>query len=211
MNRPILILALTTLAMLGVAAPQPLYAGEAPAADGTPLGNTVAATEEAYSKGVTLPSFTLNGVALKQDRSKPIPDDFKNVAARKCKPFCVQPATIEGAVTFKMEDFPKAAAEINGGKILIVDMRTPDWFEKGTLPGALNLPYSDLTAGETKAKVKVKKLEGKEIIAFCNGWWCGQSPTGIKALKDLGYTGKVHWFRGGNQDWVDAGLPLVKP
>ncbi|HIJ82963.1 MAG TPA: rhodanese-like domain-containing protein, partial [Magnetococcales bacterium] len=111
---------------------------------------------------------------------------------------------------FKVEDFPKMAADINAGKILIVDMRTPDWFEKGTVPGSVNLPYSDLTASATKAKAKVKKLEDKPIIVFCNGWWCGQSPQGIKALVEIQYPGKIYWFRGGNQDWVDAGLPLVK-
>ncbi len=57
----------------------------------------------------------------------------------------------------------------------------------------------------------MKKLANKDIICFCNGWWCGQSPTGIKALVDLGYTGKIYYFRDGNQGWVDAGLPFSMP
>lgn len=186
-------------------------AGEGAAADGVPLGKEVSDKERAYAHGVTLPAFTLSGHEMKQDRSTGVPDDFKDPSVRKCKPFCVQPESTPGATLFKMEDFPKMAAEITAGKIIILDMRTPDWFEKGTLPGAVNLPYSDLTASATKAKAKVKKLEGKPIIAFCNGWWCGQSPQGIKALEEIQYPGKIYWFRGGNQDWVDAGLPLVKP
>lgn len=181
------------------------------AAEGTPLGAEVAAKEQAYAKKVTVPTFTLNGVEVKQDRARPVEADFKDPAARKCKPFCVQPEAIEGAATIKVEDFPKMAADINAGKIMIVDMRTPEWYAKGTLPGAINLPYSDLTGAETKAKAKMKKLEGKDAVAFCNGWWCGQSPTGIKALKSLGYAGKIYYFRGGNQDWTDAGLAFVKP
>lgn len=192
-------------------APAVSWAAEGADADGIPLGQEVATKEQAYAKGVTLPTFTLNGVEIKQDRSRPVADAFKDPAARKCKPFCVQPESIEGATTVKVEDFPKMAADINAGKILLVDMRTPDWYEKETLPGSVNVPYSDLTGPEAKAKARMKKLEGKDIIAFCNGWWCGQSPTGIKALQRLGYTGKIYYFRGGNQDWEDAGLLSVKP
>ncbi|CAK0767291.1 putative rhodanese [Gammaproteobacteria bacterium] len=176
-----------------------------------PIGDAVAAKEQAYAKEVKLEEFVLNGVTLKQDRTREIQDDFKNPAIRKCKPFCAQPETIQGATTIKLEDFPKMAAEINSGKILIVDMRTSEWFHKETIPGSINVPYTDLVGSTTKAKVKMKKLEDKPIISFCNGWWCGQSPTGIKALLDLGYTGKIYWFRGGNQDWSDAGLPFIKP
>lgn len=180
-------------------------------ADGQPLGQEVAARERDYAKSITLPSFTLAGVTLKQDRNAPVPDAFKDPASRKCKPFCVQPESIDGATTIKLEDFPKLAADLNAGKILLVDMRTPDWYTKETLPGSINLPYSDLTGPEAKAKARMKKLEGKDIIAFCNGWWCGQSPTGIQALQRLGYTGKIYYFRGGNQDWADAGLPSIVP
>ncbi len=177
---------------------------------GKPLGDAVAAKEQAYAKEVAIEPFTLNGVALSQDRNRSMPDAFKNPAGRLCKPFCVQPETVEGATTFIVEDFAKHATEINAGDFLIIDMRTPEWFAKGTIPGAVNLPYTDLTGKKTKAKAKMKrKLEGKAIVAFCNGWWCGQSPTGIRALVDLEYSGKMYYFRGGCQDWTDAGLPLV--
>ena len=54
----------------------------------------------------------------------------------------------------------------------------------------------------------MKKLKGKPVIAYCNGWWCGQSSAGLKALSKLGYTGKLYSFRGGMQDWIDAGLTV---
>ncbi|MBF0583148.1 MAG: rhodanese-like domain-containing protein [Magnetococcales bacterium] len=175
------------------------------------LGASVAAAQSKHALEVTIPEFTLNGVTLKQDRSKPKPDAFKDPASRKCPPFCVEPDTLPGATTIRVEDFAKMAADISAKKILIVDMRTPDWFQKGTIPGAISLPFSDLTGPEAKVKSKIKKLEGKDIIAFCNGWWCGQSPEGIKNLVALGYTGKIYYFRDGNQGWVDAGLPLSTP
>ncbi|MBF0428832.1 MAG: rhodanese-like domain-containing protein [Magnetococcales bacterium] len=175
------------------------------------LGASVATAQSKHALEVAIPEFTLNGTTIKQDRSKPKADAFKDPASRKCPPFCVQPDTLPGATTVRVEDFAKMAADINAKKILIVDMRTPDWFQKGTLPGAVSLPFSDLSGPEAKVKSKIKQLEGKDIIAFCNGWWCEQSPVGIKALVALGYAGKIYYFRDGNQGWVDAGLPLVTP
>ena len=191
--------------------PMIAWAAEETANEEMPLGQAVADTQRAYAKSVTLPVFKLNGVELKQNRALPIHDAFKDPGSRKCKPFCVQPNSLEGATTITLEDFPKLAPEINTGKILLVDMRTTDWYAKETLPGAINIPYSDLTGADAKAKARMNKLQGKDIIAFCNGWWCGQSPTGIKALQSLGFTGKIYYFRGGNQDWADAGLPSVVP
>ncbi|ABK44411.1 Rhodanese domain protein [Magnetococcus marinus MC-1] len=178
---------------------------------GKPLGAAVASAQQDYAKGVSIAPFTLNGVQVSQNRNGEIPDAFKDPAALLCKPFCVQPEKIDGSDTFMVEDFTKHADAINSGSMLIVDMRTDSWFAKGTLPGSVNLPYSDLTGAKTKAKAKMRKLGGKDIVAFCNGWWCGQSPTGIKALTGLNYPGKIYYFRGGVQDWVDAGLPLSTP
>ena len=180
-------------------------------AAGAPLGAAVVAEQAKHALEVTIPTFTLNGVTVKQDRSQPKHAAFQKPEERKCPPFCVEPATLPGATTITVEDFPKMAAEINAGKTVIVDMRTPDWYQKGTLPGAINLPFSDLDGPPAKVAAKVKKLDGKDIIAFCNGWWCGQSPTGIKALVGLGYTGKIYYFRDGNQGWADAGLAFSMP
>ncbi|MGN7610747.1 rhodanese-like domain-containing protein [Magnetococcales bacterium HHB-1] len=183
-------------------------AGEEGGSGGVPLGDAVASAQQAYAKGVNIAPFTLNGVEMVQNRGQ-VPDAFKDPASRKCKPFCVQPDTLPGITTVKVEDFAGLAEQINSGAILIVDMRTSKWFKKGTLPGATSLPYSALTGKKTKAKVKMKKLKGKGVIGFCNGWWCGQSPTGLKALQELGYGGQLYYFRGGIQDWVDAGLSLT--
>jgi rhodanese-related sulfurtransferase len=182
-------------------------AGEGGGGGGTALGAGVATAQQAYAKSVTISPFTLNGVSVTQNRGS-VPKDFKNPASRLCKPFCVQPESIAGVTTVKVGDFAKLAEEINSGKTVIVDMRTSKWFKKGTLPGSISLPYSALTGKKTKAKSKMKKLKNKGVIGFCNGWWCGQSPTGLKALVKLGYKGKLYYFRGGVQDWVDAGLSL---
>ena len=50
----------------------------------------------------------------------------------------------------------------------------------------------------------------KTLVLFCNGMWCGQSPTNIKALLKFGYPAeKIKWYRGGMQDWEALGLTTV--
>jgi hypothetical protein len=50
------------------------------------------------------------------------------------------------------------------------------------------------------------------LVLFCNGAWCGQSPTNIKALLSFGYPPhKLKWYRGGMQAWEQMGFTTVTP
>ena len=52
----------------------------------------------------------------------------------------------------------------------------------------------------------------RALVLFCNGSWCGQSPTTIKGLLKIGYPAhKILWYRGGMQDWESLGLTTLKP
>lgn len=54
--------------------------------------------------------------------------------------------------------------------------------------------------------------DAKEIVLWCNGPWCGQSPRAIKNLVNLGYpTERIHYYRGGMQMWKVLGMPTVVP
>lgn len=51
----------------------------------------------------------------------------------------------------------------------------------------------------------------KTLVMFCNGMWCGQSPSNIKDLLKFGYPAeKIKWYRGGMQNWSNLGLTKVK-
>jgi len=53
--------------------------------------------------------------------------------------------------------------------------------------------------------------DAKTLVMFCNGMWCGQSPTNIKDLLNLGYpASKIKWYRGGMQNWEILGLNTAK-
>ena len=151
--------------------------------------------------------------------------------ARSCPPFCIQPASMPGGVETigELEVIAYLRRMAAGDdSVLVVDSRTPDWTARGTIPGAVNIPYTRLDPAladpeEVAALLQVElgaaRHNGlwsfggaKTLVLFCNGAWCGQSPTNIKALLDLGYpAAKLKWYRGGMQSWESLGLTTVRP
>ena len=150
--------------------------------------------------------------------------------SRPCPPFCIQPATLAPGVETVgelevIEYLKKMAA--GDDSILLIDSRTPDWVKKGTIPGAVNIPWTKLnpakgadplTIGEIlQDQFNVKESEGlwnfndaKTLVLFCNGMWCGQSPNNIENLLKFGYpANKLKWYRGGMQDWEILGLSTI--
>jgi len=165
-----------------------------------------------------------------QDPDARISDRYA-LTSRKCPPFCVQPAVIAPGVEtigeLELLDYLRRAA---GGDdtVLIVDSRTTDWVEKGTIPGSVNIPWTTLNpdagadpfeiADILEKRFGARATEGlwdfsgaKTLVLFCNGMWCGQSPTNIRTLLKFGYpAARLKWYRGGMQDWEALGLTVVK-
>ncbi len=151
--------------------------------------------------------------------------------SRKCPPFCIQPIVIaEGVETIGELEVLNYLKRIHEGDdtILVIDSRTPDWVKNGTIPGSVNIPWTSLktdagadpftVADILRDRFNVRMQEGlwdfseaKTLVLFCNGMWCGQSPSNIKTLLKLGYPPqKLKWYRGGMQDWEILGLTTVK-
>ena len=168
-------------------------------------------------------------ITRNQNQKNTVNRDFA-WTSRKCPPFCIQPAVVApGVETIAELEVLAYLARINAGdeSILVIDSRTPDWVKKGTIPGAVNIPWTALnpargadpiSIGEIMVdKFGVKELEGlwdyssaKTLVMFCNGMWCGQSPNNILNLLKFGYPAdKIKWYRGGMQDWEILGLSTV--
>ena len=151
--------------------------------------------------------------------------------SRKCPPFCIQPNNLGGGVETVGElELLNYLRKISSGdnSILIIDSRTEDWVKKGTIPGSINIPWNLLKpeagadpfqiAEILEKKFGVMDIEGlwnfsnaKTLVLFCNGMWCGQSPSNIKTLLRFGYPAeKLKWYRGGMQNWEILGLTVVK-
>ena len=201
-------------------------------------GNTAATPDKPLEVAIAagLPSVDVmhNGqkvaITRNQNQNNTINPDFAKTS-RKCPPFCIQPAVLApGVKTIGELEVIHYLKKMSDGdtSIMVVDSRTPDWVEKGTIPGAINIPWDKLNIGKSdpitvqeilEKHFGVKNQDGfnmfdnaKTVVMFCNGQWCGQSPTNIKGLLKIGYPAeKIKWYRGGMQEWEALGLTTVKP
>ena len=152
--------------------------------------------------------------------------------SRKCPPFCIQPANlapgVETIAELEMLDYLKRMSE-GDDSIVVIDSRTRAWVAKGTIPGAINIPWTSLNPSKGADPISIgeileerfnaQNLEGlwdfrnaRTLVMFCNGMWCGQSPNNIKNLLGFGYPAhKIKWYRGGMQNWEILGLTTAKP
>ena len=168
-------------------------------------------------------------ITRNQDQKNTVKSAFAKTS-RKCPPFCIQPAVLApGVETIAEVEVLDYLSKMNAGDttILVIDSRTPDWVKKGTIPGAVNIPWTTLNPAKGADPISigeilvdqfgVKEMEGlwdysgaKTLVMFCNGMWCGQSPNNIKNLLKFGYpANKIKWYRGGMQDWEILGLSTV--
>jgi len=184
-----------------------------------------------------------------QDQDNRLEDGFTKTS-RHCPPFCVQPIQVDPGVNTigELELLDFISKKLNRGTGVLVDARTPSWHNKGTIPGSINIPFTqfdpnqpeEITAaalGRLGARKKinssfidnmwdeVKSLSGdnsagkvwdfshvKDVVLWCNGMWCGQSPRAIRNLLALGYPAeKIHYYRGGMQAWQILGLTVTRP
>lgn len=146
-----------------------------------------------------------------QNQAAVIDPDFAKTS-RKCPPFCVTPMKVAPGVEtmgeLELIDFLK------NKKGILVDARTTDFYLKGTIPGSVNIPYTDIVKPDNLAKLGCKGADcsgAKEIAIYCNGPWCEQSPNAIHALLKAGYPAtKIHYYRDGMQGWKILGLNVVE-
>ncbi len=150
--------------------------------------------------------------------------------SRPCPPFCVQPLKADRAVeTIGIRELVSfMQTELAVGEGMLIDARTPDWYAKGTIPGSVNLPYTQLNRQAGATEIDLSEAlsvlgvtegdqgwdfsEAMELVLWCNGNWCGQSPAAIRGLLVEGYPPeKLKYYRGGMEDWVQYGLTTVLP
>ncbi len=90
-------------------------------------------------------------------------------------------------------------------KSILVEALPADEFRKVHLPGAINIP-ADKVRSEAPEQLPNKEVE---VIVYCAGPTCHASHEAAKELTALGYSNVRHYV-GGKQDWIDAGLPVIR-
>jgi rhodanese-related sulfurtransferase/biotin operon repressor len=86
--------------------------------------------------------------------------------------------------------------------VTVLDVRPPEEFAAGHLPGAVNIPVHEL---EKRLGELPKR---KEIVAYCRGPYCLMSYDAVELLRKKGL--KARRLQAGLPEWRRAGLPVER-
>lgn len=86
------------------------------------------------------------------------------------------------------------------GLVTVLDVRPPEEFAVGHLPGAVNIPIHEL---EKRLGELPKR---KEVIAYCRGPYCLMSYDAVSVLRKKGI--KARRLEAGMPEWRAAGMPV---
>ncbi len=177
-------------------------------------------------KGMPYVEVEADGKTYKIERTQKEGSYLTNTFAltsRPSPPFFIEPFSVsKGVETYgelEVLDF------ISHEKGIFIDARLANWYEKSAIPGAVNIPFKHFLSESAEQERVLQELGGmynkngewdfsnaKTILLYCNGAWCGQSPTAINALIEVGYPeNKMKYYRGGMQAWQLLGLTTIVP
>ena len=83
------------------------------------------------------------------------------------------------------------------GDTVVLDVRGPDEFAEGHVPGAVNLPLDDLPQA-------APRFAGQDVVTVCKSG--GRSAMAAQVLDAAG--ARAWSLTGGTQAWVKAGHPI---
>ncbi len=177
-------------------------------------------------EGMPYVEVEANGKTYKIERAQDVDGYLTNTFAltsRPSPPFFIEPFSVdEGVETYGELEVLEFISKKEG---LFIDARLANWYAKSAIPSAVNIPFKLFLTKTPELEKVLKDLGGeydkngrwnfsnaKTILLYCNGAWCGQSPTAINALIEMGYPkSKMKYYRGGMQAWQLLGLTTIVP
>jgi rhodanese-related sulfurtransferase len=116
------------------------------------------------------------------------------------------PKSFQQIVIEALQSVPEVApaalqSRLSGGEqIVVIDVREPDEFARGKIPGAYTIPR-----GVLEMQVDGRLPVDTTVVLYCGGG--ARSALACKSLADMGYD-KVENLQGGWHAWVNSGLPV---
>ncbi|MBI3961815.1 MAG: rhodanese-like domain-containing protein [Deinococcus sp.] len=86
----------------------------------------------------------------------------------------------------------------------LMDVRTPEEYAQGFIPGAVNIPLDTLPENLDRLPVDRNTL----VVVYCKTGW--RANLGMYTMRLLGYT-NTKGYEGSFQAWQGAGLPVQMP
>lgn len=164
-------------------------------------------------------------ISRNQDVDAALTGEFAKTS-RPCPDFCIQPMITASGVRpigeLELLDFLET--DVAGATGLLLDARLPDWFAKGSIPAAVNVPFAALDPQNPYQNDILRALgaelrgdildfeNAQSLVIYDNGVWDAQATRAITNLIAAGYpAGKIQNYRGGLEDWVHLGLTTTLP
>ena len=111
------------------------------------------------------------------------------------------------AAKARIHEIPiEAAATAIAQADVLIDVREPDEYRQGHLPGAVNMPRG-LLEFQLSAQPQLQARD-LAIVLYCKT--SGRAALAALAMQEMGYT-RVRSIAGGFDAWVAAGKPVVQP
>lgn len=84
--------------------------------------------------------------------------------------------------------------------VTVLDVRPPEEYQAGHVPGAINIPLSELEKHFDKLNTE------QEVVAYCRGPHCVLAFDAVAQLREKGITARR--MEDGFPEWKSAGLPV---
>lgn len=91
-------------------------------------------------------------------------------------------------------------ARVRSGEVTLLDVRPPEEFEAGHIPGAVSVPLTELESQLADLP------HDREIVAYCRGPYCVLAIQAVEALRAKGF--QAIRMEEGVPDWRARGLPV---
>jgi rhodanese-related sulfurtransferase len=112
-------------------------------------------------------------------------------------------AACGGAQTVVTADELYSVLQANGPKPLVLDVRTPREFDGGHVPGAVNIPHTQLQL----RLAEIQSAAGAGVVVYCEVGT--RSQFALSLLRQAGYENVQH-LAGDMAGWRRAGLPIAR-
>lgn len=105
-----------------------------------------------------------------------------------------------GSCGSSVQTITKEALKVQLGKVQVVNVLEPKWYELGFIKGSLKIPLSQLEqrAGELN--------KSQPVVTYCASYSCDSSTKAAQWLAAQGFD--VRAYEGGIKEWTAAGLPV---
>jgi rhodanese-related sulfurtransferase len=103
----------------------------------------------------------------------------------------------EGRGALEAVEGEELLRRVRAGEVTVLDVRPPEEYRAGHIPGALSIPVKELRA-------RLKELpKDREIVAYCRGPYCVMAVEAVELLQAKGF--KAQRMEQGVVDWRARG------